>query len=197
MQWQSGRRYGTPCYCHLYRRKLCQAQNPSEANLHYCAQSQLNSVRKSMWHHTKDWASYQAAAKHMRATSHLTSPDGEVLRVRAYLDSLTRSMDGAEVAINCLCSLRSCATCWCPDDELADGFNLFMSYPKDELHQWYVTVYTMYVMVFTLLSDVYTIYFIYHYKLGMYIEPNFFWQVSRTFWRSHCSCCSVSLHPGT
>ena len=30
-------------------------------------------------------------------------------------------MDGAEVAVNCLCSARSCATCWCPDSELADG----------------------------------------------------------------------------
>jgi hypothetical protein len=30
-------------------------------------------------------------------------------------------MDGAEVAINCLCSARSCATCWCPDSELADA----------------------------------------------------------------------------
>jgi len=30
-------------------------------------------------------------------------------------------MDGAEVAINCLCSARSCATCWCPDDELANA----------------------------------------------------------------------------
>ena len=39
--------------------------------------------------------------------------------MRAYLDSL--SMDGAEVAVNCLCSTRSCATCWCPDDELADA----------------------------------------------------------------------------
>ncbi len=39
-------------------------------------------------------------------------------RGRAYLDSL--SMDCAEVAINSLCSARSCATCWCPDDELAD-----------------------------------------------------------------------------
>ena len=29
-------------------------------------------------------------------------------------------MDGAEVAVNCLCSARSCATCWCPDNELAD-----------------------------------------------------------------------------
>ena len=38
--------------------------------------------------------------------------------MRAYLDSL--SMDGAEVAVNCLCSARSCATCWCPDSELAD-----------------------------------------------------------------------------
>jgi hypothetical protein len=37
----------------------------------------------------------------------------------AYLDSL--SLDGAEVAVNCLCSARSCSTCWCPDSELADG----------------------------------------------------------------------------
>jgi hypothetical protein len=29
-------------------------------------------------------------------------------------------MAGAEIAINCLCSARSCATCWCPDSELAD-----------------------------------------------------------------------------
>jgi hypothetical protein len=36
---------------------------------------------------------------------------------RAYLDSL--SMDGAEVAVNCL--FCSCATCWCPDSELADA----------------------------------------------------------------------------
>jgi hypothetical protein len=43
----------------------------------------------------------------------------QVRRARAYLDSL--SMDGAEVAINCLCSARSCATCWCPDSELADA----------------------------------------------------------------------------
>ena len=121
-------------------------------------------------------------------------------RMRAYLDSL--SMDGAEVAVYCLCSARSCATCWCPDSELADGhrgechyrrmaevmeeldaardvlldeedkvvgrvkdvkavekrlrhrmlprnawrlvpfFDLFMSAPKDELHQWYISVYT-------------------------------------------------------
>ena len=107
-------------------------------------------------------------------------------------------MDGAEVAVNCLCSARSFATCWCPDSELADGhrgecqyrrmaevmeqldaardelfdeddklvgrvkdkeevekrlrhkllprnawrlipfFELFMSAPKDELHQWLV-----------------------------------------------------------
>ena len=120
----------------------------------------------------------------------------QVRRVRAYLDSL--SMDGAEVAINCLCSARSCATCWCPDSELADAhrgecayrrmaevmeeldaardqllddddgliglvkdvkaverrlrhrllprnawqlvpfFELFLSAPKDELHQWYL-----------------------------------------------------------
>ena len=50
---------------------------------------------------------------------YLLCADGEVRRVRAYLDSL--SMDGAEVAINCLCSVRSCPTYWYPDDELADG----------------------------------------------------------------------------
>ena len=43
----------------------------------------------------------------------------QVRRTRAYLESI--SMDGAEVAVNCLCSVRSCATCWCPDDELADA----------------------------------------------------------------------------
>ncbi len=37
----------------------------------------------------------------------------------AYLDSL--SMDCAEVAVNCLCSARSCATSWCHDNELTDG----------------------------------------------------------------------------
>ncbi len=30
-------------------------------------------------------------------------------------------MDGAEVAVNCLCSVRSCVACWCPDNELADA----------------------------------------------------------------------------
>ena len=43
----------------------------------------------------------------------------QVRKSRAYLDSL--SMDGAEVAVNCLCSVRSCATCWCPDSELPDA----------------------------------------------------------------------------
>jgi hypothetical protein len=43
----------------------------------------------------------------------------QVWHCRAYLDSL--NMDGAEVAVNCLCSALSCATCWCPDSELADG----------------------------------------------------------------------------
>ncbi len=122
----------------------------------------------------------------------------QVLRARAYpsLDSL--SMDGAELAIYCMRSARSCATCWCPDSELADAhrgecayrrmaevmeeldaardqllddddgliglvkdvkavekllrhrllphnawllvpfFELFLSAPKDELHQWYL-----------------------------------------------------------
>jgi hypothetical protein len=43
----------------------------------------------------------------------------QVHRTRAYLDSL--SMDGAEVAVNCLCSVLLCATCWCLDNELADA----------------------------------------------------------------------------
>ncbi len=43
----------------------------------------------------------------------------QVCRTSAYLDSL--SMDGAEVAVNCLCSVCSCATCWCQDNELADA----------------------------------------------------------------------------
>ena len=30
-------------------------------------------------------------------------------------------MDGAEVAVNCLCSVCSCTTWWCPDNELADA----------------------------------------------------------------------------
>ena len=130
----------------------------------------------------------------------------QVRLFRAYLDSL--SMDGAEVAINCLCSARSCATCWCPDSALADGhrgecqyrrmaevmeqldaardalldeddelvgrvkdvkevekrlrhrllprnawrlvsfFELFMSAPKDELHQWYTSIY-YHILVYT------------------------------------------------
>ena len=52
----------------------------------------------------------------------------QVRRSRAYLDSL--SMDGAEVAVNCLCSVRSCATCWCPDNELADGHRMASKYRK-------------------------------------------------------------------
>ncbi len=117
-------------------------------------------------------------------------------------------MDGAEVAVNCLCSARSCATCWCPDSELVDGhrdrcqyrrmaevmeeldaardllldeddalvgrvkdikevekrlrhkilprnawrlvplFELFMSAPKDELHQWYTSIY-YHILIYT------------------------------------------------
>jgi hypothetical protein len=30
-------------------------------------------------------------------------------------------MDGVEVAVNCLCSVRSYAACWCPDDDLANA----------------------------------------------------------------------------
>ena len=48
-------------------------------------------------------------------------------------------MDGAEVAVNCLCSARSCATCWCPDDELADAHRGERQYRRmaevmEELH---------------------------------------------------------------
>jgi len=120
----------------------------------------------------------------------------QVRRARGYLDSLC--MDGAEVAVNCAWNVRSCPTCWCPDDDLARTdttykyrrvaevlskldaardelldededtlpgcakdvnaaekrirhrllprnawmlvpfFELFMSCPKDELHQWYL-----------------------------------------------------------
>ena len=137
----------------------------------------------------------------------------QVRSVRAYLDSL--SMDGAEVAVNCLCSARSCATCWCPDSELADGhrdrcqyrrmaevmkeldaardllldeddalvgrvkdvkevekrlrhkilprnawrlvpfFELFMSAPKDELHQWYTSIY-YHILIYTSIYLLYT-----------------------------------------
>jgi hypothetical protein len=52
----------------------------------------------------------------------------QVRRSRAYLDSL--SMDGAEVAVNCLCSVRSCATCWCPDSELADAHREACKYSR-------------------------------------------------------------------
>ena len=41
----------------------------------------------------------------------------QVRRARGYLDSLC--MDGAEVAVNCAWNVRSCPTCWCPDDDLA------------------------------------------------------------------------------
>ena len=43
----------------------------------------------------------------------------QVRRSSTYLDSL--SMDGAEVAVKCLCSVCSYATCWCPNSELADA----------------------------------------------------------------------------
>ena len=39
-------------------------------------------------------------------------------------------MDGAEVAVNCLCSVCSCATCWCPDSELADARHRECKYHK-------------------------------------------------------------------
>ncbi len=52
----------------------------------------------------------------------------KVSRSRAYLDSL--SMDGAEVAVNWLCSVRSCPTCWCPDSELADAHRGECKYHK-------------------------------------------------------------------
>ena len=131
--------------------------------------------------------------------------------IPVYTFTYSLSMDGAEVAINCLCSAWSCATCWCPDSELADGyrgechyqrmaevmeqlnaardellddddrlqvvgrvkdvkevekrlrhkclpqntwrlvpfFELFMSAPKDELHQWYEVCTYLYVLVCT------------------------------------------------
>ncbi len=49
-------------------------------------------------------------------------------RARAYLDSL--SVDGTEVAINCLCSARSLATCGCPNNELANGHQYECKYRK-------------------------------------------------------------------
>ncbi len=39
-------------------------------------------------------------------------------------------MDGTEVAVNCLCSVRSCATCWCLDSELADGHSRECDYRR-------------------------------------------------------------------
>ncbi len=39
-------------------------------------------------------------------------------------------MDGAEVAVNCLCSVCSCATCWCPDSELADAHHGVCKYSR-------------------------------------------------------------------
>ena len=47
----------------------------------------------------------------------------QVRRCRGYLDSLC--MDGAEVAINCAWNVRSCPTCWCPDDEFARTDNTY------------------------------------------------------------------------
>ena len=52
----------------------------------------------------------------------------QVRESRGYLDSL--SMDGAEVAVNCLCSVRSCLICWCPDNELADAHSGERKYRK-------------------------------------------------------------------
>ncbi len=39
-------------------------------------------------------------------------------------------MDGAEVFVNCLCLARSCATCWCPGSELADGHSDLCQYSR-------------------------------------------------------------------
>ncbi len=52
----------------------------------------------------------------------------QVRRNRAYLDSL--SMDGTEVVVNCLCSASSCATCWRPDNELADAHQGVCEYSR-------------------------------------------------------------------
>ncbi len=58
----------------------------------------------------------------------MLTDDLQVCRSRAYLDSL--SMDGAEVAVNCLRSVCSCATCWCPDSELADAHHWACKYRR-------------------------------------------------------------------
>ncbi len=34
------------------------------------------------------------------------------------------------MAVNCLCSTRLCATCWCLDSELADGHHKECQYSK-------------------------------------------------------------------
>jgi hypothetical protein len=39
-------------------------------------------------------------------------------------------MVGAEVAVNCMCSARSCATCWCPDNELANAHSSECKYRR-------------------------------------------------------------------
>ena len=39
-------------------------------------------------------------------------------------------MDGAEAAVNCLCSVRSCATCRCPDNKLADAHHCKCKYRR-------------------------------------------------------------------
>ena len=152
-------------------------------------------------------------------------------------------MDGAEVASNCLCSVRSCATCWCPDSELADAhrgechyrrmaevmeqldaardellddedelvgrvkdvkevekrlrhrllprnawrlvpfFELFMSAPKDELHQWYVVCPFMYVLSFTCMNSVCTVIYLNELCMCKYMGLTYYcFQVSRPLW---------------
>ena len=55
------------------------------------------------------------------ATVHKGTYWYETVQMKHTILRLSLSMDGAEVAVNCLCSVRSCATCWCPDNELADA----------------------------------------------------------------------------
>ena len=136
------------------------------------------------------------------------------------------------IAVNCLCSVLSCTTCWCPDSELADGhhrecqycrtaevmqlldavsdqlleddelvgrvkdvkdverrlrhrllphnawqlipfFKLFMSAPKDKLHQWYVHACTSLYLVYTCMHQVHTGTLLYAYSIhfhNIYID---------------------------
>jgi hypothetical protein len=43
---------------------------------------------------------------------------------------LEHGLDCAEVEVNCMCSARSCATCWCPDNELVDAHSSKCKYRR-------------------------------------------------------------------